>query len=89
MVESLPTSTELGVHVEQVRGFVDGLEAWRVRYLDALALSDVATAEAAVADLDGQLALLAQSGEDTLSGLFEDARTERSRILSDLANISG
>ncbi|HKY48589.1 MAG TPA: hypothetical protein VJQ79_11485 [Acidimicrobiia bacterium] len=89
MVESLPTSTELGAHVEQVRGFVDGLEAWRVRYLDALALSDVATAEAAVADLDGQLALLAQSGEDTLSGLFEDAGTERSRILSDLANISG
>jgi hypothetical protein len=89
MVESLPTSTELEVHVEQVRGFVDGLEAWRVRYLDALALSDVATAEAAVADLDGQLALLAQSGEDTLSGLFEDAGTERSRILSDLANISG
>lgn len=89
MVESLPTSTELGAHVEQVRRFIDGLEAWRVRYLDALALGDVATAEAAVADLDGQLALLAQSGEDTLSGLFEDAGTERSRILSDLANISG
>ena len=89
MVESLPASAELGAHVEQVRGFVDGLEAWRVRYLDALALGDVATAEAAVADLDGQLALLAQSGEDTLSGLFDDAGTERSRILADLANISG
>jgi hypothetical protein len=89
MVESLPTSTELGAHVEQVRGFVDGLEAWRVRYLDALALGDLATAEAAVADLDGQLGLLAQSGEDILSGLFDDAGSERSRILSDLASISG
>ena len=89
MVESLPTSTELGAHVEQVRNFVDGLEAWRVRYLDALALGDLATAEAAVADLDGQLGLLAQSGEDILSGLFDDAGSERSRILSDLASISG
>ena len=89
MVESLPTSTELGTHVEQVRGFVDGLESWRVRYLDALALGDLVTAEAAVADLDGQLGLLAQSGEDTLSGLFDDAGTERGRILGDLASISG
>jgi hypothetical protein len=89
MVESLPTSAALGAHVEQVRGFVEGLETWRVRYLDALALGDVAMAEAAVADLDGQLGLLAQSGEDTLSGLFGAAGTERSRILSDLASISG
>ena len=89
LVESLPTSTELGSHVEQVRGFVEGLESWRLHYLDALALGDVATAEAAVADLDGQLALLAQSGEDTLSGLFDDASAERSRILSDLASLSG
>jgi hypothetical protein len=88
MVDSLPTSNELGVHVDQVRGFVEGLEAWRVRYLDALALGDLSTAEAAVADLDGQLALLAQSGEDILSGLFDDASAERSRILSDLASIS-
>jgi hypothetical protein len=88
MVESLPTSTELGVHVEQVRGFVEGLEAWRVRYLDALALRDLSTAEGAVADLDGQLALLAQSGEDILSRLFGDASAERSRILSDLESIS-
>ena len=88
MVESLPTSTELSVHVEQVRGFVEGLEAWRVRYLDALSLGDLTTAEAAVADLDGQLALLAQSGEDILSRLFDDAGAERSRILSDLALIS-
>lgn len=89
MVESLPTSNELGVHVDQVRGFVEGLESWRVRYLDSLALGDLSTAEAAVADLDGQLALLAQSGEDLLSGLFDDAGTERGRILSDLTSISG
>lgn len=89
MAESLPSSTELAVHVDQVRGFVEGLEAWRIRYLDALSLADSATAEAAVADLDGQLALLAQSGEDILSGLFDDASAERSRILSDLATISG
>ena len=88
MVESLPTSTELSVHVEQVRGFVEGLEAWRVRYLDALSLGELTTAEAAVADLDGQLALLAQSGEDILSRLFDDAGAERSRILSDLALVS-
>ena len=89
MVESLPTSDELGTHVEQVRGFVEGLEAWRIRYLDALALGDLPTAEAAVADLDGQLALLAQAGEDTLSGLFDGASTERGRIFSDLTTISG
>jgi len=89
MVESLPTSAELGAHVDQVRGFVEGLETWRLHYLDALALGDLATAEAAVADLDGQLSLLAQSGEDILSGLFDDASTERSRILSDLESISG
>jgi hypothetical protein len=88
MVDSLPTSSELGVHVGQVSGFVEELDAWRVRYLDALALGDLAAAEAAVADLDGQLALLAQSGEDTLSELFDNAGAERSRILSDLAVIS-
>ncbi len=88
MVESLPTSSELAVHVDQVRGFVEGLEAWRIRYLDALSLGDLATSEAAVADLDGQLGLLAQSGEDILSGVFDDASTERGRILSDLASIS-
>ncbi len=43
----------------------------------------------AVADLDGQLGLLAQSGEDTLSGLFDYASTERGRILADLPALSG
>ena len=89
MVESLPTSQELGVHVEQVRAFVDGLDDWRVRYLDALSVSDFPGAEAAVADLDGQLGLLAQSGEEILSGLFERAGTERSRILADIPALSG
>lgn len=88
MVESLPTATELAVHVDQVRGFVTGLDDWRIGYLDALSLGDLATAEAAVADLDGQLGLLAQSGEDTLSGLFDDASTERGRILADLPALS-
>ena len=89
MVASLPDTSQLGAHVDQVRRLVEGLDAWRVRYLDALSVDDLATAEAAVADLDGQLALLAQSGEDVLSGLFADASTERSRIVSDLAAIAG
>lgn len=89
LVDSLPDTAQLQDHVDQVRGFVEGLDGWRVRYLDALSLADLGTAEAAVADLDGQLALLAQSGEDTLSRLFDDASTERSRILSDLASIAG
>ena len=89
MVESLPSSSELAVHVEQVRGFVVGLEDWRIRYLDAVSLSDLAAAEAAVADLEGQLSLLAQSGEDILSGVFADASTERGRILADLGTLSG
>jgi hypothetical protein len=89
LVASLPDTAQLQVHVDQVRGFVEELDGWRVRYLDALSLGDLGTAEAAVADLDGQLALLAQSGEDTLSRLFDDASTERSRILSDLASIAG
>jgi hypothetical protein len=88
MVASLPESALLSDHVDQVREFVGGLEVWRLRYLDALSESDLATAEAAVADLDGQLALLAQSGEDVLSRLFEDAGAERGRILSDLASLS-
>ena len=89
MVASLPDTSELEAHVDQVRRFAEGLDGWRVRYLDALSLSDLTTAEGAVADLDGQLALLAQSGEDVLSGLFADASTERSRIVDDLAAIAG
>ena len=89
MVESLPTSSELAVHVDQVREFVSGLDGWRISYLDALSLGDLTSAGAAVADLDGQLGLLAQSGEDTLSGLFDDASTERGRILADLPALSG
>ena len=89
LVDSLPDTSQLEAHVAQVRRFVEGLDGWRVRYLDALSMSDQATAEASVADLDGQLALLAQSGEDVLTALFDDASTERSRILSDLGAIAG
>jgi len=88
MIEALPVSAELSTHVEQVRAFVDGLEDWRVDYMDALATEDLAGAEAAVADLEGQLALLAQSGEETLSAIFADAGSERRRLLADLASIA-
>ncbi|HSL27404.1 MAG TPA: hypothetical protein VLA54_14110 [Acidimicrobiia bacterium] len=85
----LPAAAELSPHVEQVRAFVDGIEAWRTRYLDALAVDDSAGAEAAVADLEGQLALLAQAGEETLTTVFDDADNERTRILADLAILTG
>jgi hypothetical protein len=85
----LPAAAELSPHVEQVRAFVDGIEAWRTRYLDALAVDDIAGAEAAVADLEGQLALLAQAGEETLTTVFDDADNERTRILADLAILTG
>jgi hypothetical protein len=88
MIEALPVSAELSTHVEQVRAFVNGLEDWRIDYMDALAVEDLAEAEAAVADLEGQLALLAQSGEETLTAIFADAGSERRRLLADLASIA-
>jgi hypothetical protein len=85
----LPDAAELSSHVQQVAEFVGGIEAWRIRYIDALAVDDVAGAEAAVADLEGQLALLAQSGEESLTAVFADAGAERGRILADLAVLTG
>lgn len=88
MVDALPVSQELSTHVEQVRAFVDGIEEWRIDYMNALATDDLVEAEGAVADLEGQLALLAQSGEETLTMIFADASAERRRLLADLASIS-
>lgn len=88
MVDALPVSDKLSTHVEQVRAFVDGLEEWRIDYMNALATDDLVGAEGAVADLEGQLALLAQSGEETLTTIFADASAERRRLLADLASIS-
>ncbi|MGH8927328.1 MAG: hypothetical protein ACRDWH_03185 [Acidimicrobiia bacterium] len=89
MASALPVSPELASHVSQVTDFVDGLDAWRVRYLDALSMGDLSAADAALADLEGQLSLLAQSGEDLLTRVFSDAGTERIHLLGDLAAING
>lgn len=88
MIEALPMTPELATHVEQVRGFIQSLETWRTAYMDALSADDMTGADAAVADLEGQLALLAQSGEETLTEIFADAGAERRRLLADLASIA-
>lgn len=87
VIANLPTSPELADHVEQVRGFIAGVESWRIRYLDAVTAGDLAAADAAAADLEGQMAILAQSGEGTLSEIFVTADAERARLIRGLAEL--
>jgi hypothetical protein len=87
VIANLPSSPDLTSHVEQVRGFVGSVEQWRVRYLDALTAGEQAIAEAAAADLEGQMAILAQSGENALSEIFTTADAERARLIRALAEL--
>ena len=87
MVESFPNSPPLDEHIGQVTGFVAGFDEWRARYLDALTAGDVAKADAAEADLEGQLALLAQAGEETLGAVFAAADSERGRLIRALDSL--
>ncbi|MGH8959038.1 MAG: hypothetical protein ACRDVK_10240 [Acidimicrobiia bacterium] len=87
MVESFPDSAPLEEHISQVTGFVAGFDQWRIRYLDALTAGDSAKAEAAEADLEGQLALLAQAGEETLGAVFAAADAERGRLIRALDSL--
>ena len=87
MVESFPDSPPLDEHVGQVRDFVAGFDQWRVRYLDAVTAGDTAKADAAEADLEGQLALLAQAGEETLGAVFAAADAERGRLIRALDSL--
>jgi hypothetical protein len=87
VASDLPSSPELTSHVEQVKGFIGSVEGWRVRFLDALTAGDQAAAEAAAADLEGQMAILAQSGENALSEIFVTADAERARLIRALAEL--
>lgn len=87
MVESFPDSPPLDEHVAQVTDFVAGFDQWRVRYLDAVTAGDTAKADAAEADLEGQLALLAQAGEETLGAVFAAADAERGRLIRALDSL--
>ena len=87
MVESFPDSPPLDDHVNQVTDFVAGFDQWRVRYLDAVTAGDAAKADAAEADLEGQLALLAQAGEETLGAVFAAADAERGRLIRALDSL--
>jgi hypothetical protein len=88
MVESFPESPTLEEHSMLVTDFVTGFDQWRVRYLDAVTGGDKDAAEAARADLEGQLALLAQAGEETLTAVFAAADAERSRLVRALDTLS-
>ena len=81
MLESLPSNPALEAHAVQVATFVENLDGWRIDYLDALTAGNTVAAGAAEADLEGQLALLAQAGEETLGAIFAAADTERSRLI--------
>ena len=87
MVESFPDSPPLDEHIAQVTDFVVGFDQWRVRYLDAVTAGDAAKADAAEADLEGQLALLAQAGEETLGAVFAAADAERGRLIRALDSL--
>ena len=87
MVESFPDSPPLDEHIAQVTDFVAGFDQWRVRYLDAVTAGDAAKADAAEADLEGQLALLAQAGEETLGAVFAAADAERGRLIRALDSL--
>jgi hypothetical protein len=87
MVESFPDSPPLDEHIAQVTDFVAGFDQWRIRYLDALTAGDAAKADAAEADLEGQLALLAQAGEETLGAVFAAADAERGRLIRALDSL--
>jgi hypothetical protein len=87
MAESFPNSPPLDNHITQVSNFIAGFDEWRVRYLDAVTAGDSAKAGAAEADLEGQLALLAQAGEETLGAVFTAADAERARLLRALDSL--
>jgi hypothetical protein len=87
MVESFPNSPPLDGHISQVSDFIGGFDEWRVSYLDAVTAGDTAKAGAAEADLEGQLALLAQAGEETLGAVFAAADAERARLLRALDSL--
>ncbi len=87
VVAGLPTSPDLADHVEQVRGFIASVETWRIRYLDALTAGNQEAAVAAAADLEGQMAILAQSGEDALTQILVTADAERARLIRGLSQL--
>ena len=87
MVESFPNSPPLDEHINEVSAFITGFDEWRVRYLDAVTAGDSAKAGAAEADLEGQLALLAQAGEETLGAVFAAADAERARLIRALDSL--
>lgn len=88
VVSGFPASAALEDHQEQVKAFVSAFDAWRISYLDALTAGDSATAEAGLTDLEGQLALLAQAGEDSLGAIFTAADSERSRLIRSLTTLA-
>lgn len=88
MVESFPTNPALDQHASQVASFVESFDSWRINYLDAVTAGDVAGVGAAQADLEGQLALLAQAGEETLGAVFTAADTERGRLIRALDTLA-
>ncbi|MGQ0849826.1 MAG: hypothetical protein ACT4OP_12055 [Actinomycetota bacterium] len=85
---ALPATPELAGHVSLVIEFASAVENWRLRFLDDLAASDLTRAEARVADLEGQLAALAQAGEDSLATIFSHAESERIRLIADLTSMA-
>jgi hypothetical protein len=85
--DNLPSSPDLEYHVDQVRAFIDGVETWRIDYLDALTAGDLGAAGAAAADLEGQMAILAQNGEAALTTVFTEADVERARLIRGLAEL--
>ena len=88
LVQSFPSNPALENHQTQVAGFVEGFDSWRIDYLDALTAGDSASADASLADLEGQLALLAQAGEESLGAIFTAADAERSRLIRALTTLA-
>ncbi|HKX74110.1 MAG TPA: hypothetical protein VJR05_01865 [Acidimicrobiia bacterium] len=76
VVASLPTGSVVSDHVRLVRAFVAEFSTWAKDYLDALAASDEARSQELLVKLEGDLAHLAQTEHDTISGILNGARHE-------------
>jgi hypothetical protein len=77
---ALPGSSLVSDHVRLVRSFVAGFPSWAKEYLDALAVSDADRSRLLLEDLEGDLAHLAQTEDDMVSGILNGARHEAASL---------
>jgi hypothetical protein len=86
---ALPEGGELASHSGEVALFVEGLDEWRTGYLDALSIGDTEATATALADLEGQLAALAQSAQGVMARVITQTTAEAQTLTAQLRQLGG